>query len=84
MFPAYRSFPEVFANDHERMYIPWSLEDLIMKLNKLLVAPHKDIGKISDWTGKTIDRICDIIEGKGEQWLRMSTDYRKHTKETKY
>jgi hypothetical protein len=84
LFPAYRSFPEVFANDHERMYIPWSLEDLIIKLNKLLVAPHKDIGKISDWTDKTIDRICDIIEGKGEQWLRMSTDYRKHTKENKY
>ena len=84
LFPAYRSFPEVFANDHERMYIPWSLEDLIMKLNKLLVAPHKDIGKISNWTDKTIDRICDIIEGKGEQWVRMSTDYRKHTKETKY
>lgn len=84
LFPAYRSFPEVFANDHERMYVPWSLEDLIMKLNKLLVAPHKDIGKISNWTDKTIDRICDIIEGKGEQWVRMSTDYRKHTKETKY
>jgi len=84
LFPAYRSFPEVFANDHERMYVPWSLEDLIMKLNKLLLAPHKDIGKISNWTDKTIDRICDIIEGKGDQWLRMSTDYRKHTKETKY
>ena len=84
LFPAYRSFPEVFANDHERMYIPWSLEDLTVKLVKLLLTPHKDIGKISDWTDKTIDRICDIIEGKGEQWLRMSTDYRKHTKETKY
>jgi hypothetical protein len=84
LFPAYRSFPEVFANDHARMYIPWSLEDLTIKLTTLLLAPHKDIGKISNWTDKTIDRICDIIEGKGEQWLRMSTDYRKHTKETKY
>jgi glycosyltransferase involved in cell wall biosynthesis len=84
LFPAYRSFPEVFANDHERMYVPWSLEDLTMKLNNLLVTPYKNIGKISDWTDKTIDRICDIIEGNGEQWLRMSTDYRKHTKETKY
>jgi len=48
----------------------------------------RDIGvnmdKISDWTNGTIDRICDIMEGKGEQWLRMSTDYRKHTKERKY
>lgn len=84
LFPAYRSFPEVFANDHERMYVPWSLEDLTIKLNNLLITPHKNMGKISDWTDKTVDRICDIIEGKGEQWLRMSTDYRKHTKETKY
>lgn len=84
LFPAYRSFPEVFANDHERMYVPWSIDDALNKLESLLLAPHKNMGKISDWTDKTIDRICDIIEGKGEQWLRMSTDYRKHTKENKY
>ena len=84
LFPAYRSFPEVFANDHERMYVPWSIDDALNKLESLLLTPHKNMGKISDWTDKTIDRICDIIEGKGEQWLRMSTDYRKHTKETKY
>jgi hypothetical protein len=84
LFPAYRSFPEVFANDHERMYIPWSVDDAIQKLTKLLNTTHKNVGNISDWTDKTVDRICDIIEGNGEQWLRMSTDYRKHTKETKY
>ena len=32
----------------------------------------------------TIDRIVDIIEGRGEKWLRMSTDYRKHTHESKF
>ena len=84
LFPAYRSFPEVFANDYERMYVPWSIEDVINKLESLLDKSHKNMGKISDWTDKTVDRICDIIEGKGEQWLRMSTDYRKHTKENKY
>jgi hypothetical protein len=45
------------------------------------------MGKISDWTDGTIDRICDILEeplGKGRQWLRMDTDYRKHTHESKY
>jgi hypothetical protein len=84
LFPAYRSFPEVFANDHERMYVPWAMEDVINKLEILLHSPHKNTGKISDWTDKTVDRICDIMEGKGEQWLRMSTDYRKHTKENKY
>ena len=84
LFPAYRSFPEVFRNDYERMYVPWSTEDLQQKLHKLLMKPHKNMGQISDWTDKTVDRICDIMEGKGEQWLRMSTDYRKHTKENKY
>jgi hypothetical protein len=32
LFPAYRSFPEIFANDNERMYIPWSKDDAIAKL----------------------------------------------------
>ena len=84
LYPAYRSFPETFANDHERMYIPWSLTDAVEKLEKLLAAPHKNIGKISDYNDGTIDRICDILEDKGEAMLRMSTDYRKYTRETKY
>jgi len=83
LYPAYRSFPETFANDHTRMYIPWSLDDVEAKMHKLLIEPVNQ-GKISDWTDGTIDRICDILEGEGEQWLRMSTDYRKHTKENKY
>jgi len=84
LYPAYRSFPETFANDHTRMYVPWSLDDAMDKLHSLLRYPHHNLGKISDWTDSTIDRICDILEGKGEQWLRMSTDYRKHTRESKY
>ena len=84
LYPAYRSFPETFANDHTRLYIPWSQTDALNKLNHLIYNQHPNMGKISDWTDGTIDRICDILEGKGEQWLRMSTDYRKHTRETKY
>jgi hypothetical protein len=84
LYPAYRSFPETFANDHERMYVPWSIEDALNKLEKLLKKPHQNIGKISKWTDGTIDRICDILEGNGEQWLRMSKDYRKHNRENKY
>lgn len=63
LFPAYRSFPEIFANDHERMFVPWSLEDAYQKLINLIEAPHEKIGKISDWTNGTIDRIVDILEG---------------------
>ena len=84
LYPAYRSFPETFANDSDRLYIPWSIEDALNKLDKLLEKPHRDIGKISDYTDKTIDRICDILEGKGAQYLRMSTDYRKHTRDSKF
>jgi hypothetical protein len=84
LYPAYRSFPETFANDPTRLYVPWSLDDAEAKLDKLLYEPSPNMGKISDWTDGTIDRICDIIEGQGEQWLRMSTDYRQHTHESKY
>jgi hypothetical protein len=84
LYPAYRSFPETFANDHERMYIPWSITDAINKLERLLDQPHPRMGLISDYNDGTIDRICDILEGGGEQYLRMNNDYRKHTKESKY
>jgi hypothetical protein len=84
IYPAYRSFPETFANDHTRMYVPWSKIDALNKMNHAIYNPSPYMGKISDWTDKTIDRICDILEGKGEEWLRMSTDYRKHTREAKY
>jgi hypothetical protein len=84
LYPAYRSFPESFANDHERLYVPWSIDDALDKLEKLLRAPHPNQGKISDWTNGTVDRILDIITGQGEQWQRMNTDYRKHTHESKF
>jgi len=84
LYPAYRSFPETFANDRDRLYIPWSIEDAIRKLMPLLAKPHFNMGKISDWTDGTIDRILDILEGNGEKWKRMSTDYRKYTHESKY
>ena len=87
LYPAYRSFPETFANDPERLYVPWSLEDAITKLERLIRKPHDNMGKISDWTNGCIDRIVDILEeplGKGLPWLRMDTDYRKHTHESKF
>lgn len=84
LYPAYRSFPEVFANDHERMYIPWSDTDAINKLTRLLQDPHSNMGKISRWTDGTIDRCIDIMSGEGEQWNRTSKDYRSKVSATKY
>jgi hypothetical protein len=84
LYPAYRSFPETFANDPERLYIPWSQQDAINKLTPLLEAPHKNMGKISTWTDGTVDRIVDILEGKGEQWNRAGNRYRDHVAEAKF
>ena len=84
LFPAYRSFPETFANDRDRLYIPWSQEDAYQKLNILLARPHANIGKLSDWTDGTIDRMIDIMTGKGEQWRRDGRHYRDRVSESKY
>jgi hypothetical protein len=84
LYPAYRSFPETFANDHSRLYVPWSIDDAMDKLEALLDRPHPAMGAISDYNNGTINRIIDILEGDGEDLLRMSTDYRKHTREYKY
>jgi hypothetical protein len=84
LFPAYRSFPEVFANDHTRMYVPWSQQDAISKLEILLSKPSPSIGQISDWTDGTINRMIDIMTGKGEQWRRDGPHYRTPVSENKY
>ena len=84
LFPAYRSFPEVFANDHTRLYVPWSQEDAIAKLELLLSKPSPSMGQISDWTNGTIDRMLDIMTGKGEQWRRDGPHYRTPVSEKKY
>jgi hypothetical protein len=84
LYPAYRSFPETFANDRDRLYVPWSQEDAYQKLNILLMRPHANIGKISDWTDGTIDRMIDIMTGNGEQWRRDGRHYRDSVSGSKY
>ena len=84
LFPAYRSFPETFANDESRMYVPWSGRDATEKLKKLLITPSPSMGQISNWTDGTIDRMLDIMTGKGEQWRRDGRHYRTPVSESKY
>jgi len=84
VYPAYRSFPETFANDHTRLYMPWSKEDAVSKILAGVEAPSDKMGKISDWTNSTIDRMVDIMQGTGEQWLRSGNRYRDHVAEEKY
>ena len=91
LYPAYRSFPETFANDSNRLYVPWSIDDAYHKLDNLLKAPHHNMGLISDWNNGTIDRICDIIElgstdpnWKGGKYDRSGNKYRDHVTSAKY
>ena len=84
LFPAYRSFPETLANDETRMYVPWSGRDAMEKLKGLLTKPSPSIGRISDWTNGTIDRMIDIMTGTGEQWRRDGRHYRTPVSESKY
>lgn len=84
LYPAYRSFPETFANDPNRLYIPWSIDDAYHKMQNLLQEPHHNMGLISDWNNGTVDRIVDIITGVGEHWNREGSRYREHVAEDKY
>ena len=84
LYPAYRSFPETFADDPNRLYVPWSIDDAYHKLENLLGELHHNTGLISDWTDGTVDRIVDILEGTGEQWNRAGNRYRDHVSQAKY
>ena len=84
LYPAYRSFPETFANDPNRLYVPWSIDDAYHKMQNLLRDPHHNMGLISDWNNSTIDRVIDIVTGAGEQWNRAGNRYRDHVAHEKY
>ena len=42
------------------------------------------MGMISDWNNGTIDRMINIMQGTGEQWLRSGNQYRNYVAENKY
>jgi hypothetical protein len=85
LYPAYRSFPEVFANNARNMYIPWSIDDAAERLLAMFKAPgNYTTGAVSDWQDGTIDRTLDILEGHGERWARNTNDYRKYVAREKF
>ena len=90
LFPAYRSFPEVFANNANHLYVPWSVDDAVEKLKRMFSAIDNNdisaynIGKISDYQNGTIDRTLDVLEGNGTKWARNDWDFRKHVARAKY
>jgi hypothetical protein len=84
LYPAYRSFPESFANDLECLYIPWSMDDAINKLHHLINNERKNLGKLSDWTSGTIDRCLDIMFDNNDKWYRNTKGYRNYVSASKY
>lgn len=85
LYPAYRSFPEVFANNAKNMYIPWSIEDAQNRLHDMIINPESyKTGDVSDWQDGTIGRTIDVLGGNGEQWARNGNDYRKYVAASKF
>ena len=85
LYPAYRSFPEVFANNHNHLYVPWSLDDAIIKLDNMFKYPEEySMKELVKYADGTIDRTIDIFEGNGEHLSRNTLDYRKHVAVPKY
>ena len=90
LYPAYRSFPEVFANNNKHLYVPWSINDATQKLTDMFSAiqaqnlTEYSLGKISDYQNGTIDRTIDVLQGKGESWARNDWSFRRHVAKAKY
>ena len=73
------------------MYVPWSIDDAIEKLQRMIVSIDTDsldkynIGKISDYQNGTIGRTIEcMLDGENSSYLRGHTDYRKSVTKAKY
>ena len=90
LYPAYRSFPEVFANNGRHLYVPWSMEDCVSKLSnmfddiKIDNLSEYNIGKISDYQNGTIERTLKVISGLGLEQQRDRQHYRRKVAKAKY
>ena len=90
LYPAYRSFPEVFANNGRHLYVPWSLEDAISKLENMFddIQAHNlwgySLGKISDYQNGTIERTLKVLSGLGLEQQRDRQHYRRQVAKAKY
>ena len=90
LYPAYRSFPEVFANNGRHLYVPWSMEDCVSKLSNMFDdirtgnLSEYSIGKISDYQNGTIERTLKVLAGLGLEQERDRQYYRRKVAKAKY
>jgi hypothetical protein len=85
LYPAYRSFPEVFANDERNMYIPWSVNDAAAKLIRML-DPEYDVavGRVSDHQNCSINNTIDVFLQQDQGLARNNPSYRNMVAIPKY
>jgi glycosyltransferase involved in cell wall biosynthesis len=68
--PAFRSFPETLNNSPRHMFVPWSVEDAIAKLENLLATlDDSEASFVADTQHASLDRTIDVLLGKGDRWL---------------
>ena len=90
LYPAYRSFPEVFANNGKHLYIPWSMDDAVGRLMEMMSDIETNeldgykLGKISDYQDGTIERTLKVMAGLGLETHRDRQHYRRQVAKAKY
>jgi hypothetical protein len=67
--PAFRSFPQALNNSAKHLYVPWSVEDAINKMDYLLTSlDDSEVDYAADDQHQSIDRTIDILLGNGEDY----------------
>ena len=67
--PAFRSFPEALNNSAKHLFVPWSIEDAINKMDYLLTSlDASEVWYAADDQHQSIDRTIEILIGDGEQY----------------
>jgi len=70
--PAFRAFPQTLRNNLRHLFVPWSLEDAVAKLDALVMLPQ--LSDSDGWLAKTqhatLDRIAALFNDDHpiEQW----------------
>lgn len=79
LYPAYRSFPEVFDNDHQFMYIPWSVDHAVERVIDIVQrenVPIASIGRVANRQNQSIDKAIQVMCGTGQWMARNNDSYR--------
>ena len=67
--PAFRSFPQALNNSAKHLYVPWSVEDAITKMDYLLTSlDDSEVDYAADDQHESINRTIDILMGDGEKY----------------